>query len=218
MSIERIYNYFPYSIGQIIAKNIHEFGLHNVLTQLIDLHVHKTKFSLVNNEFNVWLTENDGELWLEKRLQIVLQHYANEGRIHLKQYIGNRVGQSIHLKDQLNNLLPECGRSWSIINDDFFEWWKGSDYAIPVLTHLTQQEWSDNYGTWVEYVDDHHIRVCLMFNIPLLSDFEEFVSLRTGEYMLQYPGFTPIYIIMSLADIENVNVNVNEDENEKNIS
>ena len=204
MTIELIYNYFPYSIGQIIAKNVHEFSLHDVLSQLIDLYNHKMKISLVNNEFNEFLTENDGERWLEKRLQIVLQYYANEGRIYLKQYTGIRVGQSIHLVDRINTLSTDCGQSWYTSRDNFFQWWRNGDYAIPDLTHLTQQEWSDNYGTYTEYVDDKHVQVCLMFNIPVLPDFEEFASLRTGDYMLQYPGFIPIYVIIPIAYIDQV--------------
>ena len=145
--------------------------------------------------------------WLERRLQIVLQHLANENQIQVIQYTGNRVGQSILFLQKQNiqqnnqpaqpDQIIQLGGSWNK-NDGFLEAWKSLRFALHEYINWTEEDWQNKFGLWTQYINQTHTKVCLMFEPTLIPDtiqeFEEFKSLRVGSYLMRYPCFIPIYI------------------------
>jgi hypothetical protein len=181
-----ICNKYIVDIGKIIEQNLLELYLTEIKNNNIA-------------ELNKMITVQWGELWLERRLQIVLEHLANENRIQVTQYTGNRVGQSILFVNNQNNepnQIIELGGSWNK-NDGFLESWKTNDYALKEYINWTEEDWQKQFGLWCKYIDPTHTKVCLMiagWDSHTIPEFEEFEELHTFDFMMRYPSFIPVYI------------------------
>lgn len=191
-----IYNQLPSVLGDIVAKNLHELNMADVLSEF-----HELDMAML-------------------RLEIIMQHYASQGRIRIIQFSGGKVGQEIHLihpiTDDGNDMSNgNVGRSWNIFDereDEFMNWWRKSG----VITesdpeyHYTYEDWYD-YSNWNINYGDGLSRVRIMLqHIPDHPDFDEIDDLNTGEnFVSKYPNFIPIFITVPTNCISKVEVHLN---------
>jgi hypothetical protein len=212
-------NYVDKDAKNIICKKF-PLGIDKMIEQnLLELYLTEIKHNYIM-DFNQIFANKSGEPrdqpWLERRLQIVLQHLAYEYQIQVTQFTGNRVGQSILFLQKQNNQpdqLIELGRSWNK-NDGFLHAWSTLRFAFKEYINWTEEDWQNHVGLLTQYVDQKYTKVCLMFDPSLIPqtipEFKEFKLLRLGYYLMRYPCFIPVYINIptQYLFVEEINNNV----------
>jgi len=188
-----VYNRLPNVLGDIIARNLHELNMADVLTEFCEQDL------------------------LLRRLQIIMQHYASEGRIRMTTLYGGKVGQTIYLihplvNDQVANMDGNIGHSWNTFDkgqDDWMAFWRQED-----VVHESDPEFHYSNDEWIrlsEYEEINHngtSRVCLwLHQIPDHPDFAELEMLRSDDnFITNYPGFIPVYVTLPTHHITEENI------------
>ena len=187
-----VYSRLPNVLGDIIARNLHELNMADVLTEYC------------------------AQDLLLRRLQIIMQHYASEGRIRLTMLHEGKVGQAIYLIYPLLNdevvFDGNVGCSWNTFDeeqDDWMAFWRqnGIVNASDPEFHYSNDEWNQ-LSEYEEINNNGTSRVCLWLRqIPDHPDFAELEELQSGDHFVtQYPGFIPVYVTLPTQHIINENI------------
>jgi hypothetical protein len=181
--------------------------LPNVLRDIVDKNLHQLRMADVVTEFH----KKD---WLIRRLEILLQHYASEGRLRLCRCTGGKVGQVIRLlpADEEEELI---GCNWDTFDkseDALMNFWRqngGVSEADPEYSY-TDEDWLE-YSIWAQDAgkdgdgDDVHCVRLMLHHLPNHSDFDELEDLDSSDtFLATYPGFLPIYVTLKKQYISDV--------------
>lgn len=191
-----IYSRLPNVLGDIVAKNLHELSMADVMTEFRALDIPML------------------------RLEIIMQHYASQGYIRIVQFSGGRVGQEIYLihpltEDGNDMTSGNVGRSWNTFDEQADAWmtvWReeGSVTEADPEYHYTDEDWYD-YSNWNIHYGDGLSRVRIMLQcIPEHPDFAELDMLHSEDnFITQYPGFIPVFITVPNNCISNIEIPLN---------
>jgi len=179
--------------------------LPNVLRDIIDKNVHQLCMADVVTEFHK-------KNWLMRRLEIILQHYASEGRLRLYRCTGGKVGQVIRLLPADEEEEELIGRNWNTFDESEDAWmnfWRqdgGISEADPEYSY-TDEDWLE-YSIWAQDAGDgddvRRVRL-MLHHLPNHSDFDEVEDLDSGDtFLATYPGFLPIYVTLKKQYISDV--------------
>jgi len=191
-----IYNRLPDVLSDIIAKNLHELNMADLIHEFRTLDIPIL------------------------RLEIIMQHYASQGYIRIVQFSGGRVGQEIYLLHPLtedgNDMTSgNVGRSWNTFDEQADAWmtvWReeGSVTEDDPEYHYTNEDWH-NYSRWNIPYEDGLSRVRIMLQcIPEHPDFAELDMLQSEDnFIAQYPGFIPVFITVPTQCISEIEIPLN---------
>lgn len=189
----------------IIARNVHELNMADVFSELKEM----------------W-SDNGGKTWLGHRLRLVLQHYADEGKIRVEQYMGGLVGQEINIEhgmieegpDRGLSYLSGVGRTWIPYTTNYLKNWRSTGYANHEHYHLTESDWSTEYATWNKNIGENRLLIRMMVgHIPVdIPGFEDFEPLRNIDYMMRYPAFIPVSVTIDRDMVSLTYVDLDKDQ------
>ena len=181
MTLNIIYNRVPDVIGQLIAKNVHELNLAEVLSEL------KSK-----RPSSLYIRG------LKNRLQNCLQQKADAADMDIMQFMGGEIGQYVNIihHTEMGEIEEGIGYSWKpYTRTDYLKEWKKNKYSHKSFHDITNEEWSKLYATSQHIMNENTIEVSIMIgSIPNSPDFAEFEELNDNIYMWEYPGFIPLTI------------------------
>jgi len=166
---------------------------HNLPEALIDRiaqYVHELHMVDVRSELN-------NTNWFQRRLQIVLQHYASQDRIGVTICQGGKVGQLVHVLPDWDQDIDHAfdtsiGCHWNRYDPHQRSWMER------IGNTRTDEEWQ-NYSDWQEADTDGVYRVRLLIQcVPNHPDFQDIESFRKVGTFVQrgYPGFGPVVVLM----------------------
>jgi len=191
-----IFNRLPNVLGDIVAKNLHELSMADVMTEFRALDIPIL------------------------RLEIIMQHYASQGYIRIVQFSGGRVGQEIYLlhprmEDGNDMTSGNIGRSWNTFDEQADAWmtiWReeGSVTEDDPEYHYTNEDWHD-YSRWnIPYEDGLSCVRIMLQCIPEHPDFAELDMLQSEDnFITQYPGFIPVFINVPTQCISEIEIPLN---------
>jgi len=179
-----VYKRLPDVLSDIVAKNLHELYMADLLPSL---------------QF--------GQL---RRLKIIMQHYASEGRIRIIIHKGGKIGQSVYLihplpmDDDQDLFSDNIGRSWNTFDEQQNNWmtsWR-EERGIGTVEAYTDEDWYQFSKFTINHSDNISSARIMLNYIPDHPAFAELEDLRlVDNFITHYPGFIPIYVMIPTLHI-----------------
>jgi hypothetical protein len=123
------------------------------------------------------------------------------------QISGGEIGQYVTILDDDDTGINEdgFGTLWSSYTpNDRLDKWRNNPHSLKQFHHYTDEDWSNRYATKIipSGLDDNRVTVRLMIgSIPDTPEFAAFKELEDDVFMMRYPGFIPVDIMMDSVEI-----------------
>lgn len=177
------YHTLPTALLQNIDKTVHELCLAEVMAEMKSKR--EVYFKRLLDEFT--------DTW---------NAFSNERRVRLVQICGSKIGQYVILLGDDDQSINDHGYGtlWSSYTPNGrLDKWRNNPNSLKQFHHYTDEDWSKHYSTKISRsgLDDNRQIVRLMIgSIPKIPAFAKFQKLEDEEFMMQYPGFIPVEILL----------------------
>lgn len=166
-------NNAPNDVANIVYRMKHEMGLSEVLTELMDYD------------------------WVIREIELAFQAHARDGLIGVHQLSGGMVGQTVTIIPRVPyEPSYEVGQRWLTYNRQQMQhlaYW--AEYAGD-KGGWTDEDWSEQYGTWKEDVGNGLVRIRIMIQELPPSLFDGFEHRGLTDHFARFPDFIPIEVII----------------------
>lgn len=145
------------------------------------------------------------------RFTTAWQHVANERRIEIVQISGGEIGQHVYIMDENDSVMDDSGfgfiwkpYSYYRVSNTYLDTWRNNVHSLKKFHHFTDEDWCKRYATKIipsELYNNKVIVRLMIGSIPNTPEFAEFEELEDSVFMMRYPGFIPVDIMINKSDV-----------------